>query len=96
MTKKFPSESIVKVVLTGGRDAEFDIDKDGLSSRLNELFFFAKIYDRTEIKIDVNDYALDKSVRGEFVRTVWESDLSDEMKGKIITCGLNALKGEEI
>ena len=96
LTTKHTQDSIIKVVLTGERNAEFDIDKDGLVFRLNEEFFFAKVYDRTEIKINVEDYALDKSVRGEFVRTVWESDLSDEEKGKVITCGLNALKGEEV
>ncbi len=96
LTEKFSPDSIVKVVLTGDRNLDLDIDKDNLALRLNELFFYAKAYDKTQIKIDVNDYALDKSVRGEFIRTVWESDLSDEMKGKIITCGFNALKGEEI
>ena len=88
-------KNLVKVVLKGQRKADFDIDVQGLSMRLNELFFFAKVYDKTQILIEESDYELDKSVRGEFVRAVWESDLDSELKSKILTCGLNALKGEE-
>ena len=60
------------------------------------LFFFAKVYDKTELEVNLSDYEFDKSVRGEFVRAVWESDLDSQEKNKIIMCGLSALKGEEI
>lgn len=93
---KIPSNNLVKVVLKGERSIDFDVDVEGLSYRLNEEFFFAKVYDKTQIMISEKDYALDKSVRGEFVRAVWESDLSAEMKSKVLTCGLNALKGEDL
>jgi len=89
-------EDLVKVVLKGEHDADFDVDKDLLASYLAENFFFVKVYDKTDLKIDINDYALDKSVRGEFVRAVWESNLPIEEKKKIIMCGLNALKGEDV
>jgi DNA repair exonuclease SbcCD nuclease subunit len=95
LTEKYPAKSVLRLVLVGGRNTEFDIDKENLELRLNERFFFAKVYDRTKIKVDINDYATDKSVRGEFVRAVWDSNLDEEMKGKVIMCGLNALKGEE-
>lgn len=96
LTNKYPQQSILRLMLVGGRTTDFDIDKINLELRLNEKFFFAKVYDKTEIKVNLEDYAADKSVRGEFVRAVCSSDLSDEMKGKVIMCGLNALKGEEI
>ncbi len=87
--------SLIKVVLTGEHSTDFDIDKDGLSYRLNETFFFVKVVDKTELKINSDDFSLDKSVRGEFVRLVWESDLKSEEKQRIIMSGLNALKGED-
>lgn len=86
---------VVKVVLKGEHEENFDIDKDGLSARLNEELFYAKIYDKTELKINIEDYLLDKSVRGEFVRSVWESDMDNLTKQKVIMCGINALKGED-
>ena len=88
--------SLIKVVLKGGHAPEFDIDKEGLTARLNEEFFFAKVYDKTELKYNIEDYALDKSILGEFIRAVDESDLDELAKRKVIMCGINALKGEEI
>ena len=41
-------------------------------------------------------YANDKSVKGEFVRLVLQSDLSDELKKQVLTCGIDALKGEDV
>lgn len=92
----YDKKDLIKVILKGEHKTDFYIDKDGLSARLNEYFFFAKVYDRTTLKIDLKDYETDKSVRGEFVRAVWQSDLSPEQKHRVILTGLNALKGEEI
>ncbi len=91
----FDNKSLVKVVIKGEHDTELDVDKQGLVSRLNEIFFFAKVYDKTKLKITADDYALDKTVRGEFVRAVWESDLDADEKYRVIMCGLNAIKGED-
>ena len=90
----FSPDSIVKVILTGGHDADFIVDREDLAARLNEYFFFAKVYDRTAIKVSEKDYAFDKSVRGEFVRKVLASELTEEEKNAVILTGLNALKGE--
>lgn len=95
LSNNYNQNSLIKLVLKGGHKTDFDIDKEGLTKRLNDLFFYAKVYDKTELELSADDYALDKSVRGEFVRAVWESELSKEEKSKIIMCGLNALKGED-
>lgn len=91
-----PNTSLIKVVLKGEINPEFQIDKDTLVSMLEEHFFYAKVYDKTTLKINVKDYVFDKSIRGEFVRCVLSSDLDDETAKKILITGLNALKGEEI
>ncbi len=92
----YPATSLIKVVLTGEIGADFELDVVGLTSELNERFFFAKVYDKTEIKINIDDYAADKSVKGEFVRTVLSSNLDEDIRRKVILYGLNALKGKEI
>ena len=94
LRSEYSAKSLIKVVLKGEHSAEFLIDKDDLAARLNENFFFAKVYDRTSVKVSEQDYASDKSVRGEFVRTVLNSDVTDEEKSAVILTGLNALKGE--
>ncbi len=94
MRATFAPESIVKVILTGEHDADFIVDKEDLALRLNENYFFAKVYDKTTVKVSEKDYAFDKSVRGEFVRGVLASELSEEDKNAVILVGLSALKGE--
>lgn len=96
LIKTYDRKSLIKVVLTGSHDADYYIDKESLALKLNDLFFYAKVYDKTGLKIDLSFYENDKSIRGEFVRSVLDSNLTPEQKNKIILCGLSVLKGEEI
>lgn len=89
-------KDLIKVVLKGSHGTDFEIDKGALAMRLAENFFYCKVYDRTELKVNLEDYLNDKSVRGEFVRVVLESDMNEQMKQRVIMCGINALKGEEM
>ena len=83
-------------MFTGSHKTDFEIDADGLAARLNEEFFYAKVCDKTTLDLSREDFENDKSVRGEFVRLVRDSDLSEEKKSAVIMLGLNALKGEDI
>ena len=95
LTTKYQLTDLIKVVLVGDKTTDFDIDVDEFASLLNSYFFFAKVYDETQIKISLTDYEFDKSLKGEFVRAVWESDMEEQMKQRVIMCGIKALKGEE-
>ena len=92
----YSSKDLLKIVLKGEHKTDFEIDKEGLEILLNERFFFATVLDKTTLKVELKDYETDKSVRGEFVRSVWESDLDSNLKQEVIMCGLKALRGEEI
>ena len=60
-------------------------------------YYFAKCYDETSLKIDIDDYMLDQSLKGEYVRQVMaDSTISDSDKTKIIRYGLQVLAGEEV
>jgi DNA repair exonuclease SbcCD nuclease subunit len=95
LNEKCDKNDLIKLVVKGEVSPDFNFDKIGLNLVLNERFFFAKIKDKTTLKINLEDYAHDKSVRGEFVRAVFDSNLSDEQKNSVIACGLNAFKGED-
>ena len=94
LTDSYSSKDIIKLVLVGERKPDFEIYKDELTLSLSDKFFYVKIVDKTELKIDKSFYETDKSVKGEFVRLITESDLSPELKKRVLTYGLNALKGE--
>ncbi|MCR5494093.1 MAG: DNA repair exonuclease [Treponema sp.] len=89
------SDSMVKVILKGDVSETADIEIDSFTRQLESKFFFLKIYDKTEIKIDYEKYRNDISLKGEFVRTVESKDLPEDEKSKIIIAGLKALSGKD-
>ena len=91
-----PQKDMVKVVLTGTCPAETMLDLMHLRGVLCEKFYFAKVKDETSLSINAEDYAHDISLKGEFVRRVMASNLSQSEKERVIACGFRALSGEEL
>ena len=91
-----PQKDMVKVVLVGTAPAEATADLAHLRGVLSERFYFAKVKDETRLSINAEDYAHDISLKGEFVRRVMASTLSESEKERVIACGFRALSGEEL
>ena len=88
---------LVKLVLTGALDVESEKDITHLLAKFRPQYYFMKIYDETTLKMNIEDYMLDQSLKGEYVRLVMGDDsLSDEEKKVIIRYGLCAISGEEV
>ena len=89
-------QDMVKVVLVG--DVSLDANKapDQLLKYLESRFFFAKIKDKTRTEIKADDYKNDVSLKGEFVRQVLASELSEEQKQEVVLLGIRAIRGEEL
>ena len=96
LQKEIDSKSLIKLIIRGDRNLTAFADFNELTARLNELFFFAKIEDKTTVKIDPSSYENDKSIKGEFIRLVYASELSEQEKSMVLSCGLNALDGEDL
>lgn len=93
----YSSRSLLKIVLTGSIDVECEKNMDLLLKRFESDYYFMKIYDETRFLVDYNDFALDQSLKGEFVRTVMGAeDLGAEEKAVIIRYGIQALAGENL
>lgn len=93
----YAGKSLVKIVLNGRVDVECEKNLDYLKKQLENRFYFLKIYDETKLAVDYHAFALDESLKGEFVRIVNAADgLDDDTKAEIIHCGIQALAGEEI
>ena len=67
-----------------------------LEETLNEKYYFAKVSDESKLKINPRDYENDISLKGEFIRNVLSSDMSDDDKNMVIEYGIKALLKEEI
>ncbi len=94
--KDIPKTSLVKIILTGEVEVGSERDTDYLVKKLEDSFYFIKIYDRPKIKIDYMKWQHEASLKGEFIRLVLKQDLTDEEKSQIISTGIKALSGEEL
>ncbi len=93
---QYPSSSLVKFVLKGEVNVECELETDFLEEQFADYYYFCKVYDETKIWVNYQDYEKDVSLKGEFVRLVSASELSEEEKAIVIRTGILALQGEEI
>lgn len=90
-------DDLVKIVLSGKVSLDCEKDPEYVSRSFESDYFFVKVYDKTVIKVNPEDYKYDSSLKGEYVRCVLADDsLSDDEKGHIIKIGLNVLMGGEV
>lgn len=90
-------KDLVKVVICGEVSPEYEPDIDLVKHAIKDDYYFTKVYDKTEIKVDPARFLHDSSLKGEYVRAVLaDEDLSEAEKGEIIRIGLNALSGGKI
>ncbi len=95
--EKKDSSSLIKLVLTGSLVVDCERNLDYLAEKFRPEFYFLKVVDHTKFAVDYEDFRLDESLKGEFVRTVkMAEDLSEEEKATIIRYGIQALTGETI
>lgn len=89
------TENLIRVNFIGQRELELRCDKEYLTNRFSEDFYYFEIKDSSKLLTRAEDYKYDKSLKGEFIRLcLSDNTLSDEEKEKIIHCGLSALAGE--
>lgn len=87
---------MVKVALVGRLDVACEKNTEFIARKLEDLCFFVKVYDETKLAVDLEEFLRDESLKGEFVRQVFSSELAEETKLTVIRYGLQALSGEEI
>lgn len=91
-----PQSDLVRVVLSGKRAVEACIDLYALAERWRDRFYHLELKDETKLDIDPMSYAHDKSLKGEFIRLVYSrDDIPDDMRDRIVRCGIGALMGED-
>ena len=91
------SRDLVKIVLKGQTDVEAERDVNYIVKHYEDRFYFVKVYDESSLKINIDEYLMDMSLKGEYVRRIMAAtDISEEDKKAIVQIGLRAMSGEEI
>lgn len=97
--REISPEDMVKVVLTGETDMDAEFDVSYVSKLLEEDFYFVKTVDKTVPKVDYDGYALDATLKGEFVRQIRDAVQSGALEAdegaEMIRLGIRILAGEE-
>lgn len=92
-------KDMVRLELTGKINASVDIDTDYIRKILEDDYYHIKVVDKTGVFINYEDFALDMSLRGEFVRLIMREkelgNLDEEMAARITRTGIDILAGEE-
>ncbi len=87
---KATSGDYVKVILTGEVDVECEKDISYLEKNLSELYYASRVSDETTLKVDIESFMLDGTLKGEFVRTVMaDPDVTADRKAQIVRMGLS-------
>lgn len=77
-------EDMVEFLLTGESDPTADISAPYLQQTLQGSFFFVKVKDESHLALDADAYRNDVSLKGEFIRQVLASELTDADKAAVI------------
>ena len=92
----YPESALIKIVLKGNLDVECEKNLDYIQKTFESQFYFVKVTDETTLSLDLDKFAMDISLRGEFVRQVRKrEDLDDNEKNIVIRYGLQILDGEK-
>ena len=95
--KRYPAKDMIKVVLVGQVALDCEKDLSYLNTNLsNSEYYYVKVVDHTERKVNYDDYMYDATLKGEFIRAVGQEKLTDNEKARIIRIGLDALSGGEL
>ncbi len=102
LKQKYPenyTENLYKIILTGHIDDGITVSAPEITSRLNEVLYFAKLRDKTEIKIDFDALSQETSLKGVFVKNMLNkiekaNEGEKELLKAALNIGLKAFSGE--
>lgn len=93
--KLISQNNLLKITLKGKYTLKTEKQLNMLEQKL-ERFYFVKIKDESILTVTLDEIKNDVSLRGEFIRKVLASKLTDEEKEQTILVGLKALSGEDL
>ena len=87
----------LRILLKGEKSPEGERNLRYLERALSERFSYVEVKEESRLVLRKEDYIHEKSLKGEFLRMVSDSEsLSKEEKEKIILLGIGLLQGEEL
>ena len=79
-----------------GEDIDDYLDIEKIENKYKEEYFYFEVKNDTKIIINYQEFKNDISLKGEFIRTVEQEELTEEEKSEICLTGIRAILGGEI
>lgn len=96
-TRGATKDDMVRIILTGERDVRDRYDVEAIKESFRSRFYYFEIKDAARARISSEEFKLDRSLKGEFIRSVLDdATLDGQTKEEVIATGLRALLGESI
>jgi len=91
------SSDMVKFVLVGNKDIETDFNLEFITKAFEDDYYLFRVYDSSEYTVDPQSYKADRSLKGEFVRSILDDEsVPEELKANAIRLGIKAILGEAL
>lgn len=99
---KYPdsyADNLYKIILVGSIDEDVNLSLSEITTRLNDSVYFAKLRDKTEIKLDFESLAKENTLKGVFVKNMLSKieDADESEKPQLLyalNIGIKAFSGE--
>jgi exonuclease SbcD len=91
-----------KIILKGQVSEEFSINEEFLEESLKDDFYFIRVIDKSEIKLDINELIKGYSLKNIFAKKIYEKLQNAEMEEEkeviilALKIGLQSISGEEV
>ena len=102
ISKQDRKNNFYKVILKGQVSEEFSINEEFLEELVKDEFYFIRVIDKSEIKLDINELIKGYSLKNIFAKKIYEKlqTAETEEEREIITLalkiGLQSISGEEV
>ena len=102
LKEKYPytyADNLYKIILVGSIDDGVRLSLAEITTRLNDSVYFAKLRDKTEIKLDYETLSKENTLKGVFVKNMLTKIESAEENEKeqllyALNIGIKAFSGE--
>ncbi len=92
--------NLYKVILKGEIESYINLNEDVVFEKIKDYFYFVKVIDNTDVKLDFDKISKDYSIKGVYARKLLdkmeEDDYDDEVIKLALKIGIQCLSHEEV
>ncbi|NLL29988.1 MAG: DNA repair exonuclease, partial [Clostridiales bacterium] len=81
-------QNFYKIILKGEVEAFINLNENIILEKIKDYFYYVKVIDKTEVKLDFDKIAEDYSIKGVYARKLLEMVKNQELEEEVIKMAL--------